>query len=128
MPDWRNVRRTPTPNPTPHTMTYSPTTTSPTQCCEARVGPMATGLVGAARKDGTNGALAVLQYLRTLPPPDVTLLAGLPARLAALPRPVVTKADLQRLEAAEHAQAAQQGLEEFKFGSDAEMLAAMGLG
>jgi ferredoxin/flavodoxin---NADP+ reductase len=87
-----------------------------------------TGLVGAARKDGTNGAQAVLQYLRTLPPPDHTRLAALPARLAALPKPVVGKADLQRLEAAEQAQATQQGLEEFKFGTDAEMLAAMGLG
>ncbi len=87
-----------------------------------------TGLVGAARKDGTNGAQAVLQYLHTLPPPDVAPLAGLPARLAARPKPIVTKADLQRLEAAEHAQATQQGLEEFKFGTDAEMLAAMGLG
>lgn len=86
-----------------------------------------TGLVGAARKDGTNGALALLQYVRTLPPPNAAPLAGLAPRLAALPKPVVTKTDLQRLDAAERAQAAAHGLEEFKFGTDAEMLAAMGL-
>ena len=87
-----------------------------------------TGLVGAARKDGTNGAQAVLHYLRTLPPPTVTSLAPLAERLAQLPRPVVADADLQRLEAAERAEAAKQGLEEFKFATDAEMLAAMGMG
>jgi len=86
-----------------------------------------TGLVGAARKDGTNGALAVLHYLRSLPPPNPEALAALAPRLAALPKPVVTKADLHRLEAAEQAQATQQGLEEFKFSTDAEMLGAMGL-
>ncbi|MCC7362552.1 MAG: FAD-dependent oxidoreductase [Anaerolineales bacterium] len=87
-----------------------------------------TGLVGAARKDGTNGAQAVLHYLQTLPPAALPALAPLAERLAQLPSRVVTKADLQRLEAAERAQAAERGLEEFKFATDAEMLAAMGLG
>jgi ferredoxin--NADP+ reductase len=87
-----------------------------------------TGLVGAARKDGTQGAQAVLQYLATLPPLAGADLGALEARLRALPRPVVTKADWQRLEQVEAATAQQLGLAEFKFSTNAEMLAAMGLG
>ncbi len=86
-----------------------------------------TGLVGAARKDGTNGAQAVLQYLRTLPPLGETGLEALRQRLAGLAQPVVTKADWQRLEAAEHATALARGLPEFKYDSNAAMLEAMGL-
>ncbi|MCC6189440.1 MAG: FAD-dependent oxidoreductase [Anaerolineales bacterium] len=86
-----------------------------------------TGLVGAARKDGTSGAQAVLQYLRTLPTAPGADLEALRARLAGLPGPVVTKADWQRLEAAEAAEAQRLGLAEFKYSTNAEMLAAMGL-
>jgi ferredoxin--NADP+ reductase len=88
-----------------------------------------TGLVGAARKDGTNGAQAVLQYLQTLP----TLAEGainldaLRARLSALGKPVVTRPDWEHLEAVEHAEAAKRGLAEFKFTTNADMLQAMGL-
>ncbi|MGW8249600.1 MAG: FAD-dependent oxidoreductase [Anaerolineales bacterium] len=87
------------------------------------------GLVGVARKDGERGARAVLQYLETLPSsgdPDETL-AALRARLNRLGKPVVTKDDIQRLEAVEREEAERQGLEEFKFASNDEMLAAMGL-
>jgi ferredoxin--NADP+ reductase len=87
-----------------------------------------TGLVGAARKDGTQGAQAVLQYLRGQPPLAGDRLDVLRERLKALPRPVVTKDDWQRLEAAERAEAARLGLPEFKFAANEEMLAAMGLG
>ncbi len=87
-----------------------------------------TGLVGAARKDGTNGAQAVLQYLRTRPPLGSTGLEALRQRIGRLDKPVVTKADWQRLEAAEQAAAQASGLFEFKYGSNAAMLAAMGLG
>jgi ferredoxin--NADP+ reductase len=86
-----------------------------------------TGLVGAARKDGTNGAQAVLQYLAQRPPLAGTDLAGLRARLRQLPKPVVSKDDWARLEAVERDEAARRGLLEFKFGTNAEMLAAMGL-
>jgi hypothetical protein len=41
---------------------------------------------------------------------------------------VVTKADWQRLEQVEAATAQRLGLTEFKFSTNAEMLAAMGLG
>jgi ferredoxin--NADP+ reductase len=86
-----------------------------------------TGLVGAARKDGTNGAQAVLQYLAQLPPLAGVDLDGLHDRLRQSPRPVVSKADWARLEAVEREEAARRGLPEFKFGTNAEMLAAMGL-
>jgi ferredoxin--NADP+ reductase len=86
-----------------------------------------TGLVGAARKDGTNGAQAVLQYLRTLPALGGDRLTELRERLAGLDRPIVTKADWQRLEAVERDEAARRGLLEFKFATNEEMLAAIGL-
>jgi ferredoxin--NADP+ reductase len=84
-----------------------------------------TGLVGAARKDGTNGAQAVLQYLRTLPPMGDTRLAALRQKIQALGKPVVSKADWQRLEAVEQARARAAGTLEFKFDSNDAMLAAM---
>jgi ferredoxin--NADP+ reductase len=86
-----------------------------------------TGLVGIARKDGVNGARAVLQYLRALPLASQPKLDELEARLATLPKAVVHKDDLARLEAAEHQEAERRGLEEFKFATNEDMLAAMHL-
>ncbi len=86
-----------------------------------------TGLVGIARKDGVNGARALLQYLQTLPPTARPDLIALEARLAAMPKAFVRKDDLTRLEAAEQLEAQGRGLEEFKFASNDEMLAAMHL-
>ncbi len=84
------------------------------------------GLVGYARKDGINAARAVLQYLSTQSPrPDS--LANVKQKIESLHKPVVTKQDIKRLEALEAATAQQRGLEEFKFATDEEMLAAMGL-
>ena len=87
------------------------------------------GLVGIARKDGENGAKAVLQYLNTLEPnPDPEgVLANIQNLLGGLGKPVITKADIQRLETVEQEEAARRMLEEFKFGTNEEMLAAMGL-
>ncbi|MEZ4767269.1 MAG: FAD-dependent oxidoreductase [Caldilineales bacterium] len=89
------------------------------------------GLVGVARKDGTAGADAVLRYLQTQPALEPAQIRRreeqLIARLAQSAAPVVRKADWQRLEAAEDAEAARQGLEAFKYGSNEEMLAAMGM-
>jgi ferredoxin--NADP+ reductase len=85
------------------------------------------GLVGVARKDGENGAQAVLQYLRTLSPlknPD-QVLDTLRQQLSRLETRVVTKEDWQRLEAIEQAEAERQELAEFKFRSNREMLAAI---
>jgi ferredoxin/flavodoxin---NADP+ reductase len=88
------------------------------------------GLVGVARKDGERGAKAVLQHLETLPAGGGAedTLAALQARLSQLSKPVITKDDILRLEAVEQAEAERQGLEEFKFASNEEMLTAMGLG
>ncbi len=86
-----------------------------------------TGLVGAARKDGTNGAQAVLGYLAQQPALAGPDLAGLRLKLRQLPKPVVSKEDWARLESVEQAEAARQGQLEFKYGTNAEMLAAMGL-
>ncbi len=85
-----------------------------------------TGLVGYARKDGTNAAKAVWQYLQTLQPgePNVEAVAE---RIKKLGKPVVVKEDVKKLEAIELAEAQKQGLEAFKFSTNDEMLQAMGL-
>jgi ferredoxin--NADP+ reductase len=85
-----------------------------------------TGLVGYARKDGTNAAKAVWQYLQTQQPrvPDVEAVAE---RLKKLGKPVVLKQDVKKLEAVELAEAQKQGLEAFKFTTNDEMLQAVGL-
>ncbi|GAB4455483.1 MAG: FAD-dependent oxidoreductase [Anaerolineales bacterium] len=84
------------------------------------------GLVGYARKDGTNAAKAVWQYLQTKQPIEVNMDA-LFERIRSLGKPVVTKDDIRKLEAAEAAEAQKRGLEAFKFDSNEEMLQAMGL-
>lgn len=85
-----------------------------------------TGLVGMARKDGINAARAVWAYAQTLPP-AVADLERVAARLKGLGKPIVTKSDIKKLEAAEAAEACKRGLEEFKFATNEEMLQAMGL-
>lgn len=87
------------------------------------------GLVGVARKDGENGAEAVLEYLKSLQPPqDVEqLCAYLGRRLAVSEKIIVTKEDLIRLEAIEGAEREKQGLEDFKFSTNEEMFSALGL-
>lgn len=81
------------------------------------------GLVGVARKDGENGAQAVLQYLQhsdgERAPQDV--LDSLEQRLTKLLKPVITQAELEKIEEAEQAEKEQRGLEDFKFKSNAEM-------
>ena len=84
------------------------------------------GLVGLARKDGVNGARAVLQYLHTLQPLPALPLPALYERLDALGKPVVTTTDIQRLTLAEQARAVELGLEEFKFHTNRDMLRAIG--
>jgi ferredoxin--NADP+ reductase len=82
------------------------------------------GLVGVARKDGENGARAVLQYLDTQPPGEniAQVLVEFRSRLSKLAKKVVTKGEWQRLESQEQAEAEKLGLEEFKFASNEEML------
>jgi ferredoxin--NADP+ reductase len=87
------------------------------------------GLVGIARKDGEKGAEAMLQYLHILAPlsDSAPALAKLGAALQRSGRKVVRKEDVSRLEAAEQAEAARLGLEEYKMKTNEEMLAAMGM-
>ncbi len=85
------------------------------------------GLVGVARKDGENGAQAVLEYLGTLPEVENKdeILEKLYRRLKLVDKHIVTKEDWQRLEQVEMIEAEHLGLEEFKFASNQEMLTAI---
>jgi ferredoxin/flavodoxin---NADP+ reductase len=83
-----------------------------------------TGLVGYARKDGTNGSKAIVQYLQTLP--QVSPPFGLvEARLKQLGKPVVTRNDIRNLHVIEQYEAYKRGTESFKFNSNDEMLEAI---
>jgi ferredoxin--NADP+ reductase len=81
-----------------------------------------TGLVGIARRDGVNGAKAVLQFLHTLQPTEHDSLARLEECLEQVGKPVVTWADIRRLEEIEREEALNRGLEEYKYSSNQEML------
>jgi NADPH-dependent glutamate synthase beta subunit-like oxidoreductase len=85
------------------------------------------GLVGVARKDGENGAMAVVECLKTQEPLEnpAEVVANLESRLSQLDHPVVTKQDWQRLELVEQEEAEQRGLEAFKFKSNEQMLAVI---
>ena len=82
------------------------------------------GLVGYARKDGINAAKAVLQYLQTQTPKGASAQTVID-RVESLPKTVITKEDIKGLESVEAAEAAKRGLEEFKFATNEEMLAAI---
>lgn len=84
-----------------------------------------TGLVGIARKDGTNAALAMIQYLQNKPEVKESLQPKIRELLHDLDKPVVTRQDLRRLEEIEYEHAEQLELEEFKFATNEEMLAAI---
>ena len=84
------------------------------------------GLVGYARRDGTNAAKAVLEYLKVRTPSNASPEA-VAEKVKALHKPIVSREDLKRLETIEAEEAKKQGLEFFKFSSNEEMLQAMGL-
>lgn len=83
------------------------------------------GLVGVARKDGENGARAVLKYLagQSTTVNSEAAFSQLESALAG--KVVIRQSDITRLEAAEAEQARQHGLEEYKLKTNEEMLAAM---
>lgn len=85
------------------------------------------GLVGIARKDGTNAAKAVLQYLGTKQA-GKTNVSAVETKLKSLGKPVVLKEHVKKLEAVEVEEAKKRSIEEFKFDSNEEMLKAVGLG
>lgn len=84
------------------------------------------GLVGLARKDGTNAAKAVMQFLQTLQP-TVPNLEAVAEKMKSLNKPIITKDEIKKLETVEAAEAQKRGLEEFKYASNEEMLQAIGL-
>jgi ferredoxin/flavodoxin---NADP+ reductase len=84
------------------------------------------GLVGIARKDGTNASKAVWQYLQTKQPVEPNTEA-LSAKLKSLNKPLVQKEHVKKLEENELAQAKQPGLEAFKYDTNEDMLKVMGL-
>jgi ferredoxin--NADP+ reductase len=88
-----------------------------------------TGLVGTARHDGENGAEAVLTYLRTLPPLQGvdTVLSEFEKEFERFNHQAICKDQLPVLEAAEQAEAQRRGVEDFKFATNEEMLAIMGV-
>ncbi len=84
------------------------------------------GLVGIARKDGTNASKAVMQYLQTKQQTEPNVEAVV-AKLKGTGKKIVMKEDIKKLEAAETAEAQKRGLEEFKYDNNDEMLKIMGL-
>ncbi len=87
------------------------------------------GLVGVARKDGENGARAVLEYLQTTPMlvDPKSILDDFTARMEELNSPVIHKIDLGRLLKSAQAEADRLGLPGYKYATNNEMLAVMGL-
>ena len=83
------------------------------------------GLVGMARKDGTNGAEALLQYLGDVGEAESTDTQELRARLTALDKTVVVNADIPKLFEAEAKIAEEKGVDEFKYDANEDMLAAI---
>ncbi len=85
------------------------------------------GLVGVARKDGENGAQALLQYLQTIEPiaPIDQVEARLELALSGCGKKLILKNDIKQLDAVEQAETQRMGLEAFKFGTNEEMLAAI---
>ena len=87
------------------------------------------GLVGKARKDGEQGAKALLAYLDTLPAEDHPehALEALETYLLSLPGPVIHKTDYLKLKEIGEQRAEESSSELFKFNSNEEMFAALGL-
>jgi ferredoxin--NADP+ reductase len=87
------------------------------------------GLVGVARKDGENGAKAILQYLQSVPPVDAasrkSVLDKLIQEIRTSGKRVVDKMDVKKLEAVEQAEKERQSLEDYKMKTNQEMLAVI---
>lgn len=83
------------------------------------------GLVGYARKDGTNASKAVWQYLQQTKQPTEPNLTAVAEKMKGLNKPVIVKEDIKKLESIEQAEAQKRGLEDFKFNTNEEMLQAI---
>ena len=84
------------------------------------------GLVGYARKDGINGAKAVLSYLEGLP--KISSVDGaVDEKLASLSKPVITSDAALHLYQIEQEEAEKHGVDEFKFDDNDVMLKALNI-
>ena len=83
------------------------------------------GLVGVARRDGTLAAHAVLQYLDTLPAATSSPFEAFTTKICANGCFAITDTELAKLEAVEQMRAQALGVEEFKFGTNQEMVKAI---
>jgi len=85
------------------------------------------GLVGAARKDGSNGAESMLQYLETLEPKKTQTAAinNLKDYLSEKNIKYVSKEEINRLEQVERENAIRLGLKEYKMKTNQEILEAI---
>lgn len=88
------------------------------------------GLVGVARRDGEIAARIIQQFLgQRSSLSDETkeqTLLELKRHLHVLPKPIITKADLKRLDEVEISIIQLEKLEDFKFGTNEEMFAVTG--
>ena len=84
------------------------------------------GLVGYARRDGTNAGKAVFQYLQTKQFGNASA-ETIAEKMKSFNKPAILKEDIKRLEEVEDEEAKKRGVEEYKFASNEEMLQAMGL-
>lgn len=82
------------------------------------------GTIGFARRDGSNAAKAILQYLKNMKPrkPDIE---AVETKIESLDKSVVTWEDIKLLRVIEADEAKRRGLQEFKFASNEEMFHAM---
>ena len=81
-----------------------------------------------SRKDGERGALAALDYLSTLPilnDPEAVM-TRLKKHLGKTKKRIISKDDLVKLKQIEEDEARAKNLEDFKFGSNEEMLEMLG--
>ena len=87
------------------------------------------GLVGVARKDGENGAKAILGYLKSQPLLEDSnqIIANLERKLQAIGTLVIRKSDIDKLEEIERAEADRRRLELYKMKTNEEMLTALGV-
>ncbi len=88
------------------------------------------GLVGVARKDGENGARAVLHYLEGVPAlkDGNEVMARFAQALKNLGSTIVSKEDIWKLIEIEQAEASRLDVPDYKMKTNQEMLKAMGLG
>lgn len=87
------------------------------------------GLVGNSRKDGINGALAITEYLKTIPEGSESIdpVESLKLKIEKLGKVYVNKEDLKEIEANEREIGLQINIDHYKFKTNKEMLSSISL-